>query len=221
MQIRKKFKYSKDNDGQINIIYNIPDEVYADTRIKGMPFAKLKVGYPTLFKICELLYNYDVLMAIITVLAAIEMVAIIMELLMHFCVRHIGMSKMIMTVTLFLTIPYEFRVEGFTLCSICKNFVDENTEFVPASHLVLPRIEKEDGSDIYEKTLLVAEEIGVEGYKDFMDKMLMVDYIIQNTDRHLGNFGFIRNVETGKFVGPAPLFDNGTAFWNTAKNGEA
>ena len=51
--------------------------------------------------------------------------------------------------------------------------------------------------------------------------MLMIDYIIQNTDRHLGNFGFIRNVETGKFIGPAPLFDNGTAFWNTAKNGEA
>lgn len=117
-------------------------------------------------------------------------------------------------------VPYEFRVEGFTLCSICKNFVDENTEFVPASYLVLPRIEKEDGSDIYEKTLLIAEEIGIKGYKDFMDKMLMVDYIIQNTDRHLGNFGFIRNVETGKFVGPAPLFDNGTAFWNTAKNGE-
>ena len=45
MQIRKKFKYSKDNNGQINIIYNIPDEVYADTRIKGMSFAKLKVGY--------------------------------------------------------------------------------------------------------------------------------------------------------------------------------
>lgn len=118
-------------------------------------------------------------------------------------------------------VPYEFRVEGFTLCSICKNFVNENTEFVPASYLVLPRIEKEDGSDIYEKTLLVAEEIGIKGYKDFMDRMLMIDYIIQNTDRHLGNFGFIRNVETGKFIGPAPLFDNGTAFWNTAKNGEA
>lgn len=40
MQIRKKFKYSRDNDGQINIIYNIPDEVYTNARIKGEPFAK-------------------------------------------------------------------------------------------------------------------------------------------------------------------------------------
>ena len=77
MQIRKKFKYSKDNDGQINIIYNIPDEIYADSRIKGEPFAKLKIGHPTLFKICECLYNYDVLMAIITVLATIETLSLI------------------------------------------------------------------------------------------------------------------------------------------------
>ena len=49
MQIRKKFKYSRDNDGQINIIYNIPDEVYTNARIKGEPFAKLKVGHPRLF----------------------------------------------------------------------------------------------------------------------------------------------------------------------------
>ena len=128
MQIRKKFKYSKDNNGQINIIYNIPDEVYADTRIKGMPFAKLKVGYPTLFKICELLYNYDVLMAIITVLAAIEMVAIIMELLMHFCVRHIGMSKMIMTVTLFLTIVFLIFIQ----CWLDKMFEKSEPYYIRA-----------------------------------------------------------------------------------------
>lgn len=128
MQIRKKFKYSKDNNGQINIIYNIPDEVYADTRIKGMSFAKLKVGYPTLFKICELLYNYDVLMAIITVLAAIEMVAIIMELLMHFCVRHIGMSKMIMTVTLFLTIVFLIFIQ----CWLDKMFEKSEPYYIRA-----------------------------------------------------------------------------------------
>lgn len=59
MQIRKKFKYSKDNNGQINIIYNIPDEVYTNARIKGEPFAKLKLGHPRLFKIVKELYDYD------------------------------------------------------------------------------------------------------------------------------------------------------------------
>lgn len=118
-------------------------------------------------------------------------------------------------------VEYKFHIEGFTLCSICKNFIDENTEFVPAAHFVLPMIEKKDGSDIYEKTIQVAERIGIEDYRDFMNRMLLVDYIIQNTDRHLGNFGFIRDVQSGKFIGPAPLFDNGTAFWNITSNGEA
>ena len=42
----------------------------------------------------------------------------------------------------------------------------------------------------------------------------------ENTDRHFGNFGFIRNVETLKFIGPAPVFDNGTSLWCEALNTE-
>lgn len=68
MQIRKKFKYSKDNDGQINIIYNIPDEVYTNTRIKGEPFARLKVDHPKLFKIVKELHDYDILIVAIGIL---------------------------------------------------------------------------------------------------------------------------------------------------------
>ena len=129
MQIRKKFKYSKDNDGQINIIYNIPDEVYTNTRIKGEPFAKLKIGHPAVFKMCERLYNYDVLMAIITVLAAIETVVIIMELLMRFCVRHISMSEMITTVTLFLTIMFLIFIQ----CWLDKVFEKSSPYYIRAA----------------------------------------------------------------------------------------
>lgn len=118
MQIQKKFKYSSDNDGQINIIYNIPDEVYTNTRIKGEPFAKLKIGHPAVFKMCERLYNYDVLMAIITVLAVIETVVIIMELLMRFCVRHISMLAVVGTIAIFLIIV----LLAYVQCRIEKMF---------------------------------------------------------------------------------------------------
>ena len=37
---------------------------------------------------------------------------------------------------------------------------------------------------------------------------------LENTDRHYGNFGFIRDVNTLKFIGPAPIFDNGTSLWS-------
>lgn len=49
--------------------------------------------------------------------------------------------------------------------------------------------------------------------KEFLDNMIAFDYIINNTDRHLGNFGFLRNATTGEYLGPAPIFDNGNSLW--------
>ena len=37
--------------------------------------------------------------------------------------------------------------------------------------------------------------------------MLALDAIIGNTDRHTGNFGFLRDANTGKYLGMAPLYD--------------
>ena len=49
--------------------------------------------------------------------------------------------------------------------------------------------------------------------------MLITDYIISNTDRHFGNFGFIRNVENYNFEGIAPIFDSGSSlFYNVLDN---
>ena len=44
--------------------------------------------------------------------------------------------------------------------------------------------------------------------------------LIENSDRHYGNFGFIRDVDSLKFLGPAPLFDNGTSLWCESLNSE-
>lgn len=97
MQIQKKFKYSSDNDGQINIIYNIPDEVYTNTRIKGTPFAKLKLGHPSLFKIFKELHDLGIL-------AAIELTAIMIELLVNFCVRPVSELEVVLAIALLLII---------------------------------------------------------------------------------------------------------------------
>lgn len=43
--------------------------------------------------------------------------------------------------------------------------------------------------------------------------MNIVDYITANTDRHYGNFGFIRNVNTLEWEGFAPIFDTGNAMF--------
>ena len=41
----------------------------------------------------------------------------------------------------------------------------------------------------------------------------MTDFIISNTDEHLLNFGVLRNPDTMKIVGPAPIFDSGNSMF--------
>ena len=39
--------------------------------------------------------------------------------------------------------------------------------------------------------------------------MFILDYLLLNEDRHLNNFGIIRDVNTLKWIDLAPIFDNG------------
>ena len=41
--------------------------------------------------------------------------------------------------------------------------------------------------------------------------MMVLDYIIANEDRHLNNFGAVRNAETLQWIGMAPIYDSGSS----------
>ena len=43
--------------------------------------------------------------------------------------------------------------------------------------------------------------------------MIVLDYLIANEDRHLNDFGVVRNANTLDYIGQAPIFDSGTAMW--------
>ena len=109
-------------------------------------------------------------------------------------------------------VKYELAVDGLRLCSKCKNFVNENTEFVPASY-IYSKIPRKKDETVYEHLLLMCEKYGIANAQEYINNMITADKIIGNDDRHLGNFGFIRDVETGKIIGFAPLFDSGSAYW--------
>ena len=57
------------------------------------------------------------------------------------------------------------------------------------------------------------EALGIPSYEDSINKMLAVDYLIANEDRHLNNFGAVRDAETLEWLGLAPVFDCGTSMW--------
>ena len=45
-------------------------------------------------------------------------------------------------------------------------------------------------------------EYGIDGYK-----MILIDAIVGNGDRHLGNFGYMRDTDTGEYIKMSPLYD--------------
>jgi len=63
--------------------------------------------------------------------------------------------------------------------------------------------------------LTCCENLGIPNVRDSIDKMLTLDYIISNEDRHYNNFGAVRDAETLEWLGLAPVYDSGTSLWHT------
>ena len=52
-------------------------------------------------------------------------------------------------------------------------------------------------------------------FTDFIDYQIMTDYLITNTDRHMNNIAVMRNPDTLKILGFAPIYDSGNSmFYN-------
>lgn len=101
--------------------------------------------------------------------------------------------------------------------SICKDFVDTNTELVSA-YQICSSFENESDS-VFDHFMSCAEKLGIPNLQKSINEMLVVDFLIANVDRHFGNFGAIRNAETLEYIGMSPIFDNGTSLWyNTLDN---
>ena len=58
----------------------------------------------------------------------------------------------------------------------------------------------------------ICSEIGVD-IVPALDRMIVLDYIIANEDRHFNNFGLLRDANTLEWLGAAPIFDSGTSLW--------
>lgn len=99
--------------------------------------------------------------------------------------------------------------------SSCPCFIDENTEFVPAGFLQY--VEKRQNSvSFYDHLINCCKKVGMKdaaAIESGLQKMLVLDYIVGNSDRHFGNFGFIRDADTLEWKGLTPVFDTGNAMF--------
>ncbi len=96
--------------------------------------------------------------------------------------------------------------------SVCGCFTDETREYIPAASLFYgdPPLY---GPDALEALRRFGADQGIVGFNEALDKMMAIDALLDNNDRHLGNFGVIRNVETLRFERFVPLFDCGSSLW--------
>ncbi len=113
-------------------------------------------------------------------------------------------------------VKYDMYVEGVTMCSRCDNFVTIDTELVPASAIYFYK-ERQPDESVYLHLIRACEHYEIEGAQNFIDWMLFIDTVTGNEDRNLNNIGFLRDSNTLKFIGPAPLYDSGNAYWSTKK----
>jgi hypothetical protein len=111
-------------------------------------------------------------------------------------------------------VNYELKKHNNEIYSKCACMIDKNLEFVNAFSVYL---EGEKTGDKYNDYLNACAKMGISGAREEVDKMIILDYLIRNTDRHVGNFGVLRNSETLKWVKIAPVFDNGNSLWHNAQ----
>lgn len=96
--------------------------------------------------------------------------------------------------------------------SVCQDFITSETELISAYHIMQSRKKPNDLSD-YKFYLSCVEQLGVKNIREQTEKMIVLDFLIGNEDRHFNNFGLIRNAVTLEWIGAAPIFDCGTSLW--------
>lgn len=116
-------------------------------------------------------------------------------------------------------VEYSLEILNGKVLSKCKCFIDKNTELLSAySILKYNKIDMlSENKNVYESYVNILKSKGLTNVEESIAKMFILDYIIVNVDRHLGNFGVIRNVDTLKWEKIAPNFDSGQALLSQKK----
>ena len=103
-------------------------------------------------------------------------------------------------------VTYTLEIVNDKVVSKCECFIDVNKELIPAYQILSDQVAKENA---YEEYISILEAKGLSNVREKLENMFILDYLLLNEDRHLNNFGIIRDVNTLKWVDLAPIFDNG------------
>jgi hypothetical protein len=98
-------------------------------------------------------------------------------------------------------VHYDLKEWKGVLCSVCDLFTSEDVSFVPATKWI---------GNQFPASLMIGMRRSESIYQSLAD-MILFDFLIRNTDRHLNNFGVLQDNQSGEVLGLAPVFDNGSS----------
>ena len=110
-------------------------------------------------------------------------------------------------------IPYRMIHDetGHPKC-VCPCMCTRDTELIPVAHFFMPILTEKgtlpSGKALYTEIDAMMREHGVD-MQPMMDRMLTIDFLMANEDRHLNNFGVLRDADTLKWIKMAPVYDTG------------
>lgn len=107
-------------------------------------------------------------------------------------------------------VPYAILWNNGVPYCVCEDFITPDTELVSARRIMQIQ-KKEDSTSVYRHNINCCKALGVKDIVPALDQMIVLDFIIANEDRHLNNFGLIRNAKTLEWLGAAPIYDSGTS----------
>ena len=107
-------------------------------------------------------------------------------------------------------VPYQVIWSKDAPYSVCEDFITRDTELVPAWRIFKTQ-KKSNHVSVYQHFVNCCQALGIPGAVPFLDRMIVLDYIIANEDRHFNNFGMLREAETLTWLGFAPIYDSGSS----------
>lgn len=109
-------------------------------------------------------------------------------------------------------VPYWLVTMDGQRLSACEEMLDGRQDLVMASEIVFTT-KRVAAMSNYDWCVAAFSRTGIADYEARICRMLACDFVLANYDRHYGNFGAIRDAETNRFVGMAPVYDSGNSLW--------
>lgn len=94
------------------------------------------------------------------------------------------------------------------------NFTSEDLEFVSAWEII-NQVKLKASDQYYNKFVEICVNHGLNKQYiiDFLDRQILLDYLLQNLDRHFNNFGILRDSNTLQWKRMAPIYDCGNSMF--------